>query len=100
MHLTSTAIAALDDLSARDRQIIGYSEDDIEEVSDRGPTGRRGIRLFVEDDAAAARMPREISGVPVVEVRAVGPAQNKSSPTKPATRVGVDPKSKVRPVVG
>lgn len=100
MAVTSAVASALAGLAARDSQVVGYSEDEIEEVREGRATGRRGIRIFVENDEAATRMPSEIGGVPVVEVRSVGPAQDKSASAPAAGLVGVDPKTKVRPVIG
>jgi hypothetical protein len=100
MPLTSAAIGALADLSASNPGVVGYSEDEIEEVSGGAPTGRHGIRVFVEDEDAAGKIPTEIGGVPVVEVRSVGSTDNKRTQPTSAGNVGADPKSKVRPVIG
>ena len=100
MPLTPAAIGALANLSASNPGVVGYSEDEIEELSGEGPTGRRGIRIFVENDEVAAKIPTEIGGVPVVEVRSVGSTDNKATQPGSAGKVGANPKSKLRPVIG
>lgn len=78
-------ISELDKLLAADEHVVGYSGD---EVGDEA-----GIRLYVDEEGVSVAS--EIAGRPVVEVLAVGRLQLKAGPA-----VGVNPQTKVRPLVG
>jgi hypothetical protein len=85
MELSASILGQLRDTLEREDEIVGYSQHEVEL-----PDGRKGVRLYVAEDAAAA--PAEIAGLPT-EVIVSG--RN----AKQAVAVGVDHKTRVRPLV-
>jgi Trypsin len=85
MEHSAKVIGALDELLAAEPHVVGYSGDKVGEEA--------GIRLYV--DREGVRPAGELHGVPVVDVVLVGAFQNKAG-----TAVGVNPRTKVRPLVG
>lgn len=86
MAHSATVTGALDALlEAPETHVVGYSGD---EVGDEA-----GIRLYVDDEGVSTA--DEVAGVPVVDVVLVGTPRNKAG-----AAVGVNPKTKVRPIVG
>jgi hypothetical protein len=85
MAHSAAVIGALDELLAAEPHVVGYSGG---EVGDEA-----GIRLYVDQEGTSPA--REVAGVPVVDVVLVGTPEDKAG-----AAVGVNPKTKVRPVVG
>jgi hypothetical protein len=78
-------IAQLDALLESEAHVVGYSGD---EVDDEG-----GIRVYVDEPGVS--VPDQIAGRRVVEVVAVGRPELKAG-----VGVGVNPKSRIRPLIG
>lgn len=103
MALPTTIIATLDDLLERNPRVVAYSEDEAPELRAGEPTGRTGIRVYVDEKRpyaeldAGERLPEEIEGLPV-DVVAAGRPQNQHADV--AVALQVDPKKQVRPLVG
>jgi hypothetical protein len=85
MAHSAAVIDALDELLAAEPHVMGYSGDEVGEPA--------GIRVYVDEPGVA--VPDEIQGVQVVEVVAVGRPELKAG-----AAVGVNPKTKVRPLIG
>ena len=96
MPLSEQVTSALDELLARNPHVVGYSED--EQPDER--SGRTGVRLYVVEERPLAELdvPEEIEGMPVVDLVAAGRPENHN--TGAGVQVGVDPKTRVRPVIG
>jgi hypothetical protein len=98
MPLSASLTQSLDGIVAANSHVVGYSEDEQPELQNGQPTGRSGIRIYVDDLGAAASVPTDIAGTPVVDVVEIGQLEKQFAETEVA--VGVDPTIQTRPIIG